>query len=285
MLRILLLTNKFELFIIPLPSTYLSGVLGFWGRLLTFHKQLPYRKKVASYVMSVTEKFTAIRKGLLEFLILKIISQRQGLCRRHAASDSSATEFATQEGTLYPLLSKMRREGLVDYEWQESDAGPPRKYYRLDRKGQVAAGRTERLLEGDQHHDRAAGTMTMQKVITINLNGNAYQLDESAYAALAAYLDRARAAAQGQPGPRRDRRGSRAGDRRQVQPLPQRAQDRRHRLGDSAVLTEMGPVDAPAAAERRPATARRSENRRRPRVTRRRPAPRRKSSIGSAKAT
>ncbi|MGH7141357.1 MAG: PadR family transcriptional regulator, partial [Minisyncoccia bacterium] len=42
----------------------------------------------------------------------------------------------TQEGTLYPLLSKLRREELVQYEWQESDAGPPRKYYSLTHKGQ-----------------------------------------------------------------------------------------------------------------------------------------------------
>ena len=47
----------------------------------------------------------------------------------------NATEFATQEGTLYPLLSRMRREGLLDYEWKESEAGPPRKYYELTVKG------------------------------------------------------------------------------------------------------------------------------------------------------
>ena len=58
----------------------------------------------------------------------------QGLCRRHPERLSD-TEFATQEGTLYPLLSKMRRDGLVDYEWQESDVGPPRKYYELTGKG------------------------------------------------------------------------------------------------------------------------------------------------------
>ena len=50
----------------------------------------------------------------------------------------SDTEFATQEGTLYPLLSKLRREELVDYEWQESDAGPPRKYYKLTAQGRSA---------------------------------------------------------------------------------------------------------------------------------------------------
>ena len=49
----------------------------------------------------------------------------------------SETDFATQEGTLYPLLSRMRRDGLLDYEWQESDAGPPRKYYELTAKGKT----------------------------------------------------------------------------------------------------------------------------------------------------
>ena len=49
----------------------------------------------------------------------------------------AGTEFATQEGTLYPLLSKLRREELVLYEWQESDAGPPRKYYRLTDAGRA----------------------------------------------------------------------------------------------------------------------------------------------------
>ena len=80
------------------------------------------------------EKFAAIRKGLLEFLILKIISADKVYVADMLARLSD-TEFATQEGTLYPLLSKMRRDGLVDYEWQESDAGPPRKYYQLTSKG------------------------------------------------------------------------------------------------------------------------------------------------------
>jgi len=84
--------------------------------------------------MSVDEKFTAIRKGLLEFLILKIISSDK-VYVADMLERLRETEFTTQEGTLYPLLSKMRREGLVDYEWQESDAGPPRKYYELTAKG------------------------------------------------------------------------------------------------------------------------------------------------------
>jgi PadR family transcriptional regulator PadR len=89
--------------------------------------------------MGVNERFAAIRKGLLEFLILKIVAADKVYVAdilRHL----SDTEFATQEGTLYPLLSKMRRDGLVDYEWQESDAGPPRKYYELTAKGKSQLG-------------------------------------------------------------------------------------------------------------------------------------------------
>jgi PadR family transcriptional regulator PadR len=84
--------------------------------------------------MGVNEKFTPIRKGLLEFLILKIIAADQ-VYVADILLRLRDTEFATQEGTLYPLLSKLRREGLVEYEWRESEAGPPRKYYRLTPAG------------------------------------------------------------------------------------------------------------------------------------------------------
>lgn len=84
--------------------------------------------------MSVTEKFSAIRKGLLEFLILRIIASNK-VYVADMLQRLSSTEFATQEGTLYPLLSKMRREGLVEYEWKESGVGPPRKYYQLTQTG------------------------------------------------------------------------------------------------------------------------------------------------------
>jgi PadR family transcriptional regulator, regulatory protein PadR len=84
--------------------------------------------------MSIDGKLGPIRKGLLEFLILKIISADK-VYVADMLKRLSATEFATQEGTLYPLLSKMRRESLVDYEWKESESGPPRKYYKLTAKG------------------------------------------------------------------------------------------------------------------------------------------------------
>ena len=94
--------------------------------------------------MAVNEKFGAIRKGLLEFLLLKVIAADR-VYVADMLKKLSETEFATQEGTLYPLLSRMRRDGLVDYEWKESEAGPPRKYYEL-----TASGRTQ-LAELDDY--------------------------------------------------------------------------------------------------------------------------------------
>ena len=89
--------------------------------------------------MGLPEKFASIRTGLLEFLILKIVAADK-VYAADILERLSDTEFATQEGTLYPLLSKMRRDGLLDYEWQESDAGPPRKYYELTGKGKSQLG-------------------------------------------------------------------------------------------------------------------------------------------------
>jgi PadR family transcriptional regulator PadR len=79
-------------------------------------------------------KLAQLRKGLLEFLILDIVSAGD-VYVADILERLADTDFATREGTLYPLLSRMRREGLLDYDWRESAAGPPRKYYRLTATG------------------------------------------------------------------------------------------------------------------------------------------------------
>jgi PadR family transcriptional regulator, regulatory protein PadR len=93
------------------------------------------------------EQFAGLRKGLLEFAILRIVSGQTVYVGDILAALAS-TPFATQEGTLYPLLSRLRREELVDYQWVESGAGPPRKYYQLTAKG---AGRLEELADYWRH--------------------------------------------------------------------------------------------------------------------------------------
>ncbi len=97
-------------------------------------------------------KLQALRKGFLEFLVLRII-QRASVYSADILQQLAATEFATQEGTLYPLLSRLRREGLLDYAWQESGSGPPRKYYRLTSAG------TERLAEFNAYWKRIQQTV------------------------------------------------------------------------------------------------------------------------------
>jgi PadR family transcriptional regulator PadR len=81
-----------------------------------------------------TSKLAPLRNGLLEFLILDIVSSGE-VYVADILERLAPTDFATREGTVYPLLSRMRREGLLDYAWRESTAGPPRKYYRLTQPG------------------------------------------------------------------------------------------------------------------------------------------------------
>lgn len=83
---------------------------------------------------SIDDKFGPLRKGLMELAVLKVISGKK-VYVAEILKKLAATDFATGEGTLYPLLSRLRREQLVDYEWVESEAGPPRKYYNLTDTG------------------------------------------------------------------------------------------------------------------------------------------------------
>lgn len=76
-----------------------------------------------------------IRKGLLVVAVLQVVHAKK-VFAGEILKKLSGTEFATQEGTLYPMLSRLKREGLIEYEWVESPSGPPRKYYKLSEKGQ-----------------------------------------------------------------------------------------------------------------------------------------------------
>ena len=81
------------------------------------------------------DKLAPLRKGLLELAVLKVISGR-AVYAADILERLLNTPFKTQEGTLYPLLSKLRRDGAVKYEWAESSGGPPRKYYSLTKEGE-----------------------------------------------------------------------------------------------------------------------------------------------------
>jgi len=79
-----------------------------------------------------------MRKGTLQYCVLALLAddERYGfdLVRSLAETDG----MVTSEGTIYPLLSRLRRDGLVETTWRESTSGPPRRYYKLTAAGQSA---------------------------------------------------------------------------------------------------------------------------------------------------
>jgi len=83
---------------------------------------------------NISDKFGPLRKGMLELAVLKTVSAGKAYAA-DILKKLEQTEFATGEGTLYPLLSRLRREQLLEYDWVESEAGPPRKYYHLTETG------------------------------------------------------------------------------------------------------------------------------------------------------
>ncbi len=98
-------------------------------------------------------------------LALLARQERYGYQIAQGLTDSSG--LAIHEGTIYPLLSRLQREGLVEAQWRESPAGPPRKYYRLTKAGsQVfeaqartweAITRTVDTILEEAHNGKSAG--------------------------------------------------------------------------------------------------------------------------------
>ncbi len=75
-----------------------------------------------------------MRKGVLEYGILLILSHREAYSA-DLLQILKENDLIVVEGTLYPLLSRLRKDGMVSYSWVESTQGPPRKYYVITEKG------------------------------------------------------------------------------------------------------------------------------------------------------
>lgn len=75
-----------------------------------------------------------MRKGILEYCILTIISRKEAYTSDILEALRNA-DLLVVEGTLYPLLSRLKNNGLLAYRWQESTDGPPRKYFTLTDEG------------------------------------------------------------------------------------------------------------------------------------------------------
>lgn len=89
-----------------------------------------YMKKVTDF----EESKAGMRRGMLEFCTLLIISKDKAYTS-DILKELKKADLIVVEGTLYPLLNRLKAEGLLDYSWQESTSGPPRKYYTLTTRG------------------------------------------------------------------------------------------------------------------------------------------------------
>jgi PadR family transcriptional regulator PadR len=78
---------------------------------------------------------TQMRKGALEYCVLALLTSQPRYGFEIVQSLSQIDGMLTSEGTMYPMLGRLRRDGLVDTQWQESPAGPPRRYYKLTAEG------------------------------------------------------------------------------------------------------------------------------------------------------
>jgi PadR family transcriptional regulator PadR len=78
-----------------------------------------------------------MRKGVLEYCILGILGREDAYASLILSSLKDARMIVV-EGTLYPLLTRLKNQGMLSYRWEESTQGPPRKYYSLTEKGREA---------------------------------------------------------------------------------------------------------------------------------------------------
>ena len=90
--------------------------------------------------MNIENAKSQMRKGMLEYCVLLLLKHRPSYAS-DIIQQLKQAELLVVEGTLYPLLTRLKNDGLLSYQWQESTQGPPRKYYALSPEG-------ERFLEG-----------------------------------------------------------------------------------------------------------------------------------------
>jgi len=86
--------------------------------------------------MKIENTKAQMRKGVLEFCILSIL-QNEDAYTSEILSELKSAKLLVVEGTIYPLLTRLKNAGLLNYRWEESTSGPPRKYYGLTETGKI----------------------------------------------------------------------------------------------------------------------------------------------------
>ena len=86
--------------------------------------------------MKIENTKAQMRKGVLEFCILSVLKNQDAYVAEILKTLKEA-KLLVVEGTIYPLLTRLKNSGLLNYRWEESTTGPPRKYYTLTETGQL----------------------------------------------------------------------------------------------------------------------------------------------------
>ncbi len=86
--------------------------------------------------ISIENTQSQMRRGILEFCILSIIRRGEAY-PSNIVEEMKAAQLQVLEGTLYPLLTRLKNAGMLTYRWVESNSGPPRKYFSLTEEGTV----------------------------------------------------------------------------------------------------------------------------------------------------
>ncbi len=86
-------------------------------------------------IMTIDNTESQMRKGLLELCILGIIHKEKEAYPSDILEQLKEAKLVVLEGTLYPLLTRLKNAGMLSYRWEESPSGPPRKYYALTKIG------------------------------------------------------------------------------------------------------------------------------------------------------
>lgn len=86
--------------------------------------------------MNVENTQAQMRKGILEYCILLIIAREDSYVQ-DIINKLKTSKMLVVEGTLYPLMTRLKNTGLLSYRWEESTQGPPRKYYSITDQGRI----------------------------------------------------------------------------------------------------------------------------------------------------
>lgn len=108
-----------------------------------------------------------MRKGMLEYCVLLLLRKEPSYAN-DIINRLKSVEMIVVEGTLYPLLTRLKKDGMLSYEWRESTQGPPRKYYALTAQGELALAE----LDGAWNElARTVGLLKAESPVRLTLDG------------------------------------------------------------------------------------------------------------------